>query len=46
MKNYEGECERVTTLAMESACPPGLRVRYAFKAGVYAEFRQDWATSG
>lgn len=45
VKNYEGECERVTTLAMESACPPGLRVRYAFKAGVYAEFRQDWATA-
>lgn len=42
---YEGECERMTSLASESACPPPLRVRYAFKAGAYAEFRQDWTTA-
>ncbi len=45
VKNYESECERLTLLASESTCPRGLKVRYAFKAGVYAEFRQDWTTA-
>lgn len=45
IKVYESECERMTSLASESWCPPPLRVRYAFKAGAYAEFRQDWTTA-
>jgi len=45
VKHYEGECERMTTLAIDPHCPPALKTRYAFKAGAYAEFRQDWANA-
>ena len=45
VKVYEGECERMTALSEESACPAALRVRYMFKAGAYAEFRGDWTTA-
>jgi len=39
---YGEECERMTALMDDSWCPGALRARYAFKAGVYAEFKQDW----
>jgi len=45
IKMYGEECDRMTAMVDDPGCPAVLRARYAFKAGTYAEFRQDWVTA-